>query len=81
MEYELEKDELQESKLTTESEGSFAIQFLKSILKIGAVSKNVSRQLKSEAPLKMNFKILENSGIMYFLAPRVEEDSGSATDQ
>ena len=77
MEYELEKDELKDAKFEVESEGSFAIQFLKSILKISSVAKEVSMHLKSEAPLKMEFKLLESSGILYFLAPRVEEDTNS----
>ena len=77
MEYELEKDELKDAKFEVESEGSFAIQFLKSILKISSVAKEVSMHLKSELSLKMEFKLLESSGILYFLAPRVEEDTNS----
>jgi proliferating cell nuclear antigen len=81
MEYVLEKDELSESNFTTESEGSFAIQFLKSILKISSVAKTVKMNLKSEAPLKMHFKLLEKSEILYFLAPRVEEETETTYEQ
>jgi proliferating cell nuclear antigen len=77
MNYELEKDELKDAKFDTEYEGSFAIQFLKEILKINTVAKDVTIHLKSEAPAKMTMKILENSSILYFLAPRVEEDTNS----
>jgi proliferating cell nuclear antigen len=81
MKYELEKDELKDAKLEAESEGNFAIQFLKSILKVSAVSKEVKMALKSEAPAKMEFKILENSSILYFLAPRVEEDTETGAEE
>ena len=30
--------------------------------------------MKSDVPLKLDFPILEKSRILYFLAPRVEED-------
>lgn len=81
MEYVLEKDELSEVNFTVESEGSFAIQFLKSVLKISAVSKIIQMNLKSEAPLKMHFKLLDHSEILYFLAPRVEEDTDTMYEQ
>jgi len=81
---EIEKDELVDSNFECESEGSFAIQFLKSIWKIGLAygtssstaykHANVKIWTKSEAPLKMEFKLMENSKIQYFLSPRVEED-------
>ncbi len=77
MEYVLEKDELESSELATESTGIFAISFLKNILKISAIADKVELELKSEAPLKMIFDILNSSRIMYFLAPRVEEDDDS----
>jgi proliferating cell nuclear antigen len=75
MEYCVEKEELISSEFTAESEGNFAIQFLKNILKIASISDQVSMSLKSESPVKMKFNILNNSYIQYFLAPRVEEES------
>jgi proliferating cell nuclear antigen len=77
MEYVVEKEELIFSEFTTESEGNFAIQFLKNVLKISSITDQVSMSLKSESPVKMKFSILNNSYIQYFLAPRVEEDSDS----
>jgi len=81
----IEKDELQVADFNCESEGSFAIQFMKSIMKIGSMYgttstktfKNASMEihLKSEAPMKMIFKAMDNSEIQYWLAPRVEEDT------
>ena len=78
MKYELEKDELKDHKFGAESEGSFAIQFLRSILKISSISSEVNMMLKSESPVKMKFKILNDSEILYFLAPRVEEEAESS---
>lgn len=77
MEYVLEKEELETSEFTAESTGIFAISFLKNILKVSAIAGKVEMELKSEAPLKMVFDILNSSRIMYFLAPRVEEDDDS----
>ena len=74
MESVLEKEELESAELTTESTGNFAISYLKSILKISSISHKLNMELKSEAPLKLNFNILSGSRIMYFLAPRVEEE-------
>jgi proliferating cell nuclear antigen len=81
MRYELEKDEIANAKLSSPSEGSFAIQFLKSILKISAISKQVEMSLKTGNPVKMQFKLMENSKILYFLAPRVEEDSDAMYEE
>jgi len=81
MAYVLEKDELISSEFTTESEGNFAIQFLKNILKITSITDQVSMSLKSESPVKMKFNILNNSYIQYFLAPRVEEESDNMYEE
>lgn len=85
--YDLDKDELQSSEFTAESEGNFAIQFLKNIMKISSITDNVSMALKSESPVKMKFMLygptkatpdkIPDSYIQYYLAPRVEEDSDS----
>ncbi len=74
MTYELEKDELQPHDFTEESKGIFALSFLKNILKVKTISDNIEMALKSEAPLKLLFDILNASKIVYFLAPRVEEE-------
>jgi proliferating cell nuclear antigen len=80
MEYVLEKDELDSADFTDLSMGIFAITFLKNILKVMAIGKKINMSLKSEAPLKMLFHILNDSRIMYFLAPRVEEDEDDQYD-
>lgn len=92
-EYELiiEKDEMIESNLTEETEGSFAIQFLKNMVKsenIQGISKNKKNgpkssfdlSLKSDTPLKMNVDFLGNSYMKYFLAPRVLESNDDPYD-
>lgn len=77
MEYVLDENELKKFNFTVKSEGNYAIQFLRNIVKIGSVSQNVSMSLDDKAPLKSVFKILKFSQIQYFLAPRVEEDVDS----
>jgi|ADurb_Gly_02_Slu_FD_contig_31_1001973_length_861_multi_3_in_0_out_0_1 proliferating cell nuclear antigen len=81
MEYVVEKEELISQEFGGSSEGSFAIQFLKNVLKISSITDQVSMALKSESPVKMKFSILNNSFIQYFLAPRVEEDSDSMYEE
>ncbi len=52
----------------------YSLEFLADIIKAGAVSGSVSVEFSSEMPIKFNFP-LENEGkIIYFLAPRVEEE-------
>jgi proliferating cell nuclear antigen len=77
MEYVLEGDELISKELNAESSGIFAISFLKNILKIGSIADSIDVSLKSEAPLKIIASILNSSRVLYFLAPRVEEEDDS----
>jgi len=81
MEYVLEKEELISQEFGNASEGSFAIQFLKNVLKISSITDQVAMSLKSESPVKMKFSILNNSHIQYFLAPRVEDESDNEYEQ
>ncbi|MCF2139704.1 MAG: proliferating cell nuclear antigen (pcna) [Candidatus Lokiarchaeota archaeon] len=77
MEYVLEKEELISADFKSESTGVFSIAFLKNILKMGAIAQNITAEMRSDAPLKMNFDILNSSHVLYFLAPRVEDDDDS----
>ncbi len=83
MDYELDNELLSDTEFSNDSMGIFAISFLKNILKASAIANKVKIELKSEAPLKMhfNFVALENSRILYFLAPRVEEDEDSMYEE
>ena len=75
MEFVLEKDELADASFTAESEGFFAIQFLKNIIKTGALVSTTQLGLGHEMPFNAKFKLLEHSQIQFFQAPRVEEDT------
>ncbi|MHA1719397.1 MAG: proliferating cell nuclear antigen (pcna) [Promethearchaeota archaeon] len=81
MTYELEKDELESSDFTQKSEGIFGIQFLKNILKISAVSSKVEMYMATELPIKMVFDILNSSRIVYYLAPRTENEDEENEDE
>jgi len=90
MSYEVEPEELILSKFEENTEGAFAIQFLKNILKISPICDQVSIRLKSESPIHLKFLIdnqiqkgeIDNgSYIQYFLAPRVEEDLDSMYEE
>lgn len=88
MEYIVEKEELISSNFTDQSEGNFAIQFLKNILKITSISDEVAMSLKTDSPVKMKFSLFvpkddkpSESYIQFFLAPRVEEDTDSMYEQ
>ncbi|MHA1520253.1 MAG: hypothetical protein ACTSRK_08730 [Promethearchaeota archaeon] len=62
------------SDLKSESVGVFSIAFLKNVLKVGTITNTINVELRTDAPLKLNFQILNSSHILYFLAPRVEDD-------
>jgi proliferating cell nuclear antigen len=81
--YELENELLEDKEFNSDSVGIFAISFLKNILKASSIADKVAIELKSEAPLKMNFNFtdLEKSRILYYLAPRVEEDDDSMYEE
>ncbi len=81
MEYELNKDELIKATFTKDGGCTYAIQFLKSILKIAGIQKTFEVQFGNEQPLNIKAKILKNSEIIYFLAPRVDEDPNIGEDQ
>jgi len=79
------QDELKDFHYEASTEGTFAIQFLKSILESGNINgskegksessdSDFTLYLKSESPIKWVVKILDHSELLYFLAPRVEED-------
>jgi len=83
----IEKDYLVEYNHSLDSEGSFAVQFMKCIMQSSDIFGTTQTKayknafftiyLKSEAPVKVIVKILDNSEILYFTAPRVEEDTDS----
>jgi len=76
MKTELDKDDdgIEEFNIEEEGEGSFALEYLKNIIKINSISDRISISLNLNTPLKCQFKVLSNSSFIYFLAPRVEEE-------
>lgn len=88
MKYEVEKEELILSNFEEESDNAYAIQFLTNILKITALTDQVSIRLKSESPMHLKFMIggftegvVPESYIQYYLAPRVEENTDSMYEE
>ena len=74
MEYELDKEECIEFESgETEASGSYAIRFLKNIMKVIGITEKLEISLKTDHPLKFAFDLLEGAQLTYFLAPRVEE--------
>lgn len=63
-----------------ESMGNFAIQFLKQIF-TEMESKSVKISMRTEAPLKMVERFGKYSEFLFFLAPRVEEDTETTYEQ
>ena len=72
----LEKDDdgVEDFKVESSGEGTFALDYLKNIIKIGSIADKVSLHLNSETPLKAKFNIMANSSFSYYLAPRIEEE-------
>jgi len=74
MRYNFSLEDLFESDISEgESKGAYSLTFLKSILKIAAITENFKISLKTDHPLKIEFGLLEGGALKYFLAPRVEE--------
>lgn len=81
-----EKGQLIDSKFEQESECSYSIHFLKSVMKAENIlgtsrskKKNTDNgfilKLKSETPAYFKIEFYNNSFIEYYLAPRVEQDN------
>lgn len=80
MEYNFDLEDLFEPDISGENKGAYSLTFLKSILKIAAITENFKISLKTDHPLKIEFGLLEGGGLKYFLAPRVEEPEFDAPD-
>lgn len=73
MEYTLDSEDLIDFQAKEDNKGSYSIQFLKGILKLGAITEKLTIFLKTDHPFKMLFSFLEGGTLEYYLAPRVEE--------
>jgi len=80
MEYSLSLDDFISDDLSDTQEGSISITFLKSIMKLSAITEALEISAKTDHPIKMIFKLLEGAKLKYFLAPRVEEISDEGMD-
>jgi proliferating cell nuclear antigen len=81
MEYDLPLDGLTESDLKGTNTGAYSLKFLKAIVKIVPVTEKLEMLLKTDHPLRMTFNLLEGGELVYFLAPRVDEqESDEETD-
>jgi proliferating cell nuclear antigen len=64
---------IQDFSCTEKGDGTFALQYLKNIVKISAIADRVELSLNSNTPLKAKFNILSSSLFKYYLAPRIDE--------
>jgi len=77
IEYQLSSDQLHASEVKKGGRGVFSLSFLKNILKIAGITDKVTLNIADNTPLKLEFEIINNDAkgkVMYFLAPRVEEE-------
>ena len=77
MEYDLPLDSLAESDLKGTNAGVYSLKFLKAIARIAPITEKLEMLLKTDYPLRMTFNLFEGGELIYFLAPRVDEVSGS----
>ncbi len=80
MQYDFGLEDLFEPDISEENKGAYSLTFLKSILKIAAITENFKISLKTDHPLKIEFGLLEGGELKYFLAPRVEDASFEGED-
>ena len=67
-------DGVEDFKVDEEGDGTFALSYLKNIIKIRTIADRVQLSLNPNTPIKARFTILSNSSFTYFLAPRIEEE-------
>jgi proliferating cell nuclear antigen len=81
IQYQLDRDHLEDANIKQDGRGVFSLAFLKNIMKISTISDKVTLHIANNAPLKFEFEIAGNGDakgkVTYFLAPRVEEDEDS----
>ncbi len=72
----LEKDDegINDFIASEKGEGTFPLEYLKDIIKIGTITDRVEISLNPNTPIKAKFNILSSSSFTYFLAPRIEEE-------
>ncbi len=67
-------DELEASEINSSANGSYSLTFLKNILKLSTITEELEISLKDDHPLKLIFTLTNTSKLLYFLAPRVEDE-------
>ncbi len=85
IEYQLTPDHLESADIGKGGRGVFSLSFLKNILKISSITDKVMLNIAENAPLKFEFEITNPNNqakgkVMYFLAPRVEEEESYESD-
>ncbi|MHA1130522.1 MAG: proliferating cell nuclear antigen (pcna) [Candidatus Helarchaeota archaeon] len=76
----IEITDLLEPEIKDEQIAIYALEFLTNIIKAGSVSEQVHIEFSTEMPIQLEFPLIdpENKGasgkLIYFLAPRVEEE-------
>ncbi len=97
IEYVLPLDKLEDARVTKDGRGVFALSFLKNILKMSAITDTVTLSIAENAPLKIEFAILNPSKptqddkgnpievpkgkVTYYLAPRVESEENESYNE
>ncbi len=81
MEYFLDLEDLDEDDLVDSESGMYSNVFLKSLMKIGPIISEMTMSLKTERPLKFEFKLHEGAELEYYLAPRVDREENSDDDE
>ena len=81
MEYELGIEDFISDELSDKQEGSFSITFLKSIMKLSAITEKMEISAKTDHPIKMIFTLLEGAELKYYLAPRVEQEDSEGIEE
>ncbi|MFO8019863.1 MAG: proliferating cell nuclear antigen (pcna) [Promethearchaeia archaeon] len=71
--YELFGEYLSNLNVTSDAKGTYAIEHLKKILKLIAITEKFSIDVKTDHPINLTFDISTGGTVHYFQAPRVEE--------
>jgi len=80
MNYEVGIDELKHIELSGEDQSTYSLTFLKSILKAASITKHLEFFLRQDHPLKLIFELETGGELLYFLAPRVDQEEYTEDD-
>lgn len=81
MEAELEEDDFISLTVIEKAIGCYSISFLKALMKLNPVVEEFKVSFSEEYPLKIEYKLKDNSELAYFIGPRVDQGDNEEAEE